>query len=322
MNDAAVLSHNILFRPYWRFEYWYDRVAPGAPLPGSVPIPLIGRANPEIPAATAPPGEDDWAFDPAVRAADPLYSDNLIAMTPMPALGSTALTYVPAIPSLGDREETFYYAFLPVWRMRTTADWRKYERKANMWRESPGAPDSRPATPEDRVILPAATGGVIYTAPSPTYNTGVIDLPGNLAMSPVTPEAFGGLSGPYALGQAPYGPDGQRLEHQQGIADPAGGSHWYKPFHRPHWMKTCGNELGWLVFKVEAPEAGQTELVYRDWDFDYNPATGYCGTVGPPEDIGFSVMFGVGGDPAVLDGRYAGFHPESGLWVFAGQAPL
>lgn len=337
--SKPVMSVVSPLRPFWRFEYYYG-LSGGAAVPGSRPIRLQ-PVNPVIPAQpnALPPVVDQYAYDQAARQAVNGYSTKLGAMAPVPAIGSTVLVYLPQIPYLGEAggqvASSFMYAFVPVWRLRTLADWKRFRKPGSMPLERFGAPDSTGGTQANRYILPSARGATLYMRPEPVTATGAASP---IAITVAYPEAVGMPTGPNSsTWSPPFGPvpdvvPVDNIQHtQQGIIDMgltgyAGG----QPFFRPYWIKTCGNELAFDVYKIAIPSDGEypngSEVQYVDWDFRYNNAggsIGYCDGPGDGggagEDLAFSIVFGMGAKTSVAgNANYGGAFPWSGVYLQAG----
>lgn len=324
-----------VLRPFWRFEYYYGLSGSETPVPGSRPIRLQ-PVNPTIPVQlnAVPPAIDPYAYDESARQGVTGYSPKLGAMLPMAALGSMSLSYLPQIPYLGEsggQTTAFMYAFVPVWRMRTAADWKRSKKQFAMPLERYGAPDSTGGASSPRFIIPGSRGAAIYMRPEPTLVGGANPSP--LGFQAAYPEGIGMATGNLVSAWSPpFGPaaDADNIQHtQQGIIDMgltgyAGG----QPFFRPYWAKVCGNEFAWDVYKVEIPLTPTSDITYRDWDFRYNNAGGSIGFCDGPgdaggagEDLAFSIVFGMGARTAVAgNANYGGAFSWSGAYVFNGVA--
>jgi hypothetical protein len=305
--EANLMGMVRILKPYWHFEYWYDRTTAPA-LPGSTPIPFM-PVNPTIPAFGAPPVEDPYAFDEAARTATPGYSPHLAAMLPVPAIGTDILVWIPKIPS-NDDAVNHAYLFVPVWRIRTVRDTNSFRKPGNMPREGFGAQETVGMGLEDRYILPAAINHGLVVQPEPglpgTY-------PGRLGAELTIAQGIAMCNRQTDLLTEPVGPDGAALYYQQGILNPASVDGITNPMFRHYWLKTLGNEFAVWCFKIASPQPDDEDLTYVDWDFRYNPATGYCDNAAA--DLFFSTIFGVGSDP--VDG-FVGRHPNSGIYVMGG----
>ena len=307
MANKALMGMVSVLRPYWYFEFQYSAV------PGYFPIPLM-PVNPNRPPFTNPPTADLFAYDISVRNNRPGYSTSLAAMLSVPMIGGDVSVWIPQIPSVG-RDANYCYLYVPVWRMRTIRDQNTFKKQGAIYRESYGAPDTTPGTGGDRYVLPAAAASSLVSLQSfdePAANT----LPGVFEVSMMMREGIAMPANTAVITQTPYDPTGGPLDYQQGILDPNGSvvRNFASPMFRSTWMKIVGNELGFWVFKIAAPQPSDTEITYVDWDFGYNAATGYCSELA--DDCYFSSVFGVGANHAGFTGGY----PDSGLLVSAGQA--
>jgi len=301
-----------VLKPFWRFEYFYDHTA-SPPLSGSVPIPLM-PVNPNIPALVNPPPVDAFAYDKETRAGTAGYSPRLLAMMPMPRIGSDVLLWIPQIPSVAV-DTNFMYVYQPVWRLRTIGDWRRSKKQGAIYRESFGAADTTAGIAGDRFILPAAFGHAVLSGQE-MQDAGTGDVPSRMQTSLSIREGIAVSSAWSSLNPAPISsPAGAfGLEAQQGILNPEGSPSraFTSPMYRPYWMKVMGNELGIYVYKISAPQPTDLVTTYANWAFDYDPATGLCDPTA--DDIYFSCMFGVGAGVA----GYLGGYPNSGVFVMAG----
>ena len=321
--SKPVMSVARILRPYQGFEYYYG-LQGGQSIPGDQPIRLQ-PVNPTLINRVPAPPVDPYAFDEAARQAVNGYSPRLGAMLPMSSLGSMVLVYLPQIPYVNEAIQgatPFVYSFVPVWRMRTIADWRRSRKQGNIPLERFGAPDTTVGAAGDRYIIPACRGAAIYMRPEPTTTPGVIPLPANIAHQMAYPEGVGMATGSTASTWrppiAPTTAGGVDMFTQQGVVDAAVGSgDGAQPFFRPYWIKVCGNELSFDVYKLEVPTDPTSDVTYRAWDFQYVAATGYCDTVAPGEDLPFSMIFGCGAHPGVSP-TLAGDHLQSGVYVSNG----
>jgi hypothetical protein len=300
-NTNALMGMARVLKPFWRFEYWYDRVGEPA-LDGGTPIALFPTGR-EIPANGDPPAADPRAFDQAVINGDAGYAESLAAMLPMPQIGSDALIWIPRILcDSGEEDPPRCYIYVPVWRLRTVRDTSQYNKQGHIYKESFGA--------DDYYILPAALAHVIV-AKQEFDDASTNTFPAFLQVSTSSNE---GIAMPASVqvevSSMPISPNlGNPLTYEQGVlaANPYGS----KPNYMPYWLKVMGDELGFWVYKALHPQPGDTSLTYVDWEFNYDPATGFCDT--GAEDFNFSQLFGVGG------GELPGLRPESGLYVMAGK---
>jgi len=315
-------------RPYQGFEYYYGLKGAQSPIPGDQPIRLQPVNPVQINRLPSPP-VDPYAFDGAARQLRTGYSPRLGAMLPMSAIGSMALVYLPQIPYVSEAIQgttPFVYSFVPVWRMRTVTDWNADRKQGNMPLQRFGADDTTVGAAGSRYILPACRGAAIYMRPEPIVHPGAVDLPANLTHQIAYPEGIGMATGAYSSSWrppiAPTALGGVGMFTQQGVVDAAVGSgDGAQPFFRPYWVKICGNELSFDVYKLEVPTDPTAIITYRDWDFQYDAATGYCdGTPGATgEDLPFSMVFGTGAATGIAP-TLSGDHLWSGAYVFTGVA--
>lgn len=311
MAEAIIGMVNVM-KPYWYFEYWYDRTTAPA-LSGAIPIPL-GPVNPNIPVLANPPNVDMFAYDDAVRNGTAGYCPRLASMLPMPAIGSDVQIWMPTIPT-GSRLYTYMY--VPVWRIRTVRDTALFKKQGNFPRESFGAQDSHPVIGGDRYVLPAASQIDLIGKQE-------LDVEGTWpGMFNVSASIYGGYLIPgheNAFQANPVGPDGNSLEFQQGILDPdlSGPNErlYVSPTFRPVWLKVMGNELAFLVYKIKYPEPADTTIDFLDWNFNYNPATGLCDIAA--EDAFFSYYYGMGSAGGGGIEPILGSNTTTGLYVMSG----
>jgi len=312
-NTNALMGMARVLKPFWRFEYWYDRVG-DTPSNGSTPIHL-GPVNPTIPANGDPPEVDRFALDEAVRNQEQGYAPNLAAMLPVPQIGSDILLYIPEVPGIlktSEEPPDHCYIFVPVWRMRTIRDWNTYKKQGHIHKESFGARDSN--LNEDRYILPAATGCCLASNP-------LLDMPPSgdndpLVLNNVITDGI--VTRAIWRKESPKGPSAaiNELALQQGILDMSSSDVAGNPTYRAHWLKVAGDEFAMWVYKAKYPIVGDTTVQFVDWDFQYDPATGFCAD--DAADIYFSSIFGVGSDPDVSTNTI-GYYPFTGLYVMAGK---
>ena len=300
-----------VLKPFWYFEYWYDRTTAPA-FSGSIPIPLM-PANPHIPVFANPPTVDPYAYDAAVRSNTAGYSPSLAAMLPVPAVGTDSLVWIPNIPSVA-RDANYAYLYVPQWRLRTVGDWKRFKKQGNIYREAFGAEDTTPLTGGDRYILPAGVGHAIVSGQQ-LEDGAANTIPGAFQVDTALREGIAMPATNAILTQPPSGPANDQLEYQQGILDPFGSvlRNFTSGMYRPMWLKNIGNELGFLVYKIAIPQPDDVSLTFVDWDFAYNPATGFCDSAA--DDCYFSSIFGVGAD----DDGYRGRFTNSGLFVLSGK---
>jgi hypothetical protein len=325
-NDLGIVN---LLRPYKNFENDYDRIG-GAPqtISGAYPIAFSWPANPD------PVGvgvADAYAYDEDARAARVGYSPKLGAMCPCP-IGASILFYIPVIPGVvytepdGDgngRDETlasWVYLWKVVWRIQTT-DKLRYHKPGSLV-AAPGAPNSLPGGGA-RIVVPSASESMIYVRREP--DTGSTVLMGaqyffseGLAVVAACPLSNQPAGMHFGVPLQPLGDIYNLIDHQQGMLDPAvGGAENVAdlPPAIPYWQKAAGNELALWCYKYEYKDpSSPTILVPRDWDFDFDPATGSCDP--NAEDAILSTMFGVGTSAS------SGPFPNIGVFVAWGNTGI
>jgi hypothetical protein len=333
-----------VLRPYRRFEFDYNRVfypGPPAPIaaqsaPGSCPIVFTWPANPND--VNPILGERDiFSLDEQARNATLGYSPRLISMVDVP-FGSSVCFWLPVVPSSvwGDPMDPegypaqFNYAWRPIWRMRNMGD---YRRKGKAWKigqEAYGAADTNVTDGGNRVIIPASSESSLYVRTEPHVLSGqeyfgtqqahfeAIVIPSTCARGPAT---FGGV-----IPQQPLLPQSvlanfdQRGQFQQGVIDPQAivigeTNPAAPPLFVPYWTKAQGDEVALLCYKIAAVTRNdQPQLGFVNWDFGYDPATGFCNN--NFYDRNFSIMFGVG----TVD--YNGPYPQMGPYIVYGQTGI
>jgi hypothetical protein len=213
-------------------------------------------------------------------AGTPGYSANLVRGLSVP-LGSRVVVWLPQF-QLPSAEQYAEYAWLFMWRMRNTYDFRTSRRSYHYPKQGQGVPDTTaPVGKQARVVIPGAYPTIIFN-----------QSPATGGFFPVEQQVVTELFSPRpAPTSPPITPTGSIGEMQQGVADPAAfGVAAFVPTWQCVETQALGDELLVALYKG----AGF-------WDLANGGA-----------DHILSVAFGNGSGQE---------YPDLGVYVLPGSAP-
>lgn len=220
--------------------------------------------------------EGGVALDAA--AGSPGYSPSLVKGWPVPLGARVALwlpdvSYVPV--AFG---ASFPYTWSIIWRMRNTFDYRTQRLSFHYPKQGAGIPDTSVVPTASRVVIPAASQGIVYVQAEPSGLTRAAqDL--RSVDTVVASSTIG----------APLLPSGAVGFIQQGILDPGVTSQAKRPLYVTFDVTALGDELLIAVTRSATTVANWT---FGSVDLDFSKLFG-IGLGAAHPDIGAYAMIGV-----------------------------